>query len=53
MEKNKGVCCDVSACDHNINGCDCALDEIKVTTGDTDHMHFCKSYKCSSQDKKN
>ncbi len=46
MEKkgNKGVCCDVSCCIHNTRGCDCSLEKIRVTTGNTEHMHFCGSF---------
>jgi hypothetical protein len=43
-KENKGVCCDVTCCIHNRRGCDCALEKIKVTTGETEHMHFCKSF---------
>lgn len=44
--KNNGVCCDVCDCEHNRRGCDCCLDEIKVSRGENDGHHFCKSYKC-------
>ena len=31
MNKNFGVCCDVKQCRHNMDGCNCSLDKIKVT----------------------
>lgn len=43
-ESNIGVCCDVSACAFNEKGCNCKKDTIKVTKGDTEKMHFCKSF---------
>ena len=46
-EKNKGVCCDVCDCEHNRRGCDCSLQEIKVSKGEVENgHHFCQSYKC-------
>lgn len=48
-QKNKGVCCDVCDCEHNRRGCDCSLNEIRVSKGeDNDGHHFCKSYKCKN-----
>lgn len=41
---NNGVCCDVCCCIHNRRGCDCALEKIRVTTGNTNHKHFCGSF---------
>ena len=45
-KSNSGVCCDVSECVHNMNGCDCNAKKIKVTKGQTTDAHFCRTYKC-------
>lgn len=49
MEKNnnQGVCCDVRDCTHNIDGCNCEMETIKVTKGKTDDAHFCRTYECN------
>lgn len=41
---NDGICCDVCECVHNINGCNCNAKTIKVTKGETNSAHFCKTY---------
>ncbi|MGN0748670.1 MAG: DUF1540 domain-containing protein [Christensenellales bacterium] len=46
LKTNKGVCCDVCDCVHNLDGCNCEMDTIKVTKGKTDEAHFCKTYIC-------
>ena len=54
---NSGVCCDVCECVHNLDGCNCEMDTIKVTKGKEDKAHFCKTFrgygadygKCSSK----
>ena len=38
------VCCDVCDCVHNIEGCLCDKDAIKITKQGTKEAHFCKSY---------
>lgn len=39
------VCCDVYACVHNIEGCLCDKDAIKITKDvGNDTAHFCKSF---------
>ena len=41
------VCCDVSCCVHNIEGCLCDKDAIKITKDvDNTKAHFCKSFEC-------
>lgn len=41
---NSGVCCNVCACRHNVDGCKCNLSQIKVTKGDGTSLHYCGSY---------
>ncbi len=41
---NNGVCCNVCVCKHNIDGCKCGLNQIKVTKGDRTSLHYCESY---------
>ena len=39
------VCCDVCSCVHNIEGCLCDKDAIKITKeANNSQAHFCKSY---------
>ena len=45
-QNNQGVCCDVEDCIHNVEGCNCEMNTIKVTTGKTENAHFCKTYEC-------
>ena len=33
MSRNYSIRCDVTKCKHNAQGCNCALDSIKVTCG--------------------
>ncbi|MBO5286161.1 MAG: DUF1540 domain-containing protein [Clostridia bacterium] len=44
MNKNFGVCCDVSTCVHNQDGCNCDLDKIRVTCGCGDGCTCCGSF---------
>lgn len=48
MKKGKlktDVCCDVCACVHNVDGCLCDRDAIKITKDDVNTIaHFCKSF---------
>ncbi len=46
---NKGIDCDVCVCKHNINGCNCNLKNVRITSGDTESMHFCGSYECDAK----
>lgn len=41
---NSGVCCNVCVCKHNVDGCKCSLNQIKVTKGDGTSKHYCGSY---------
>ena len=41
---NEGVCCDVCECIHNIDGCNCEMKTIKVTKGNSNSSHFCKTF---------
>lgn len=50
MENNKGVCCDVCECVHNIDGCNCEMKTIKVTKGKTEGAHFCRTF-CNKDEK--
>ena len=43
---NSGVCCDVCECVHNLDGCNCEMDSIKVTKGKENKAHFCKTFCC-------
>lgn len=43
-ECNNGVCCNVCACKHNVDGCKCNLNQIKITKGDGTSLHYCESY---------
>lgn len=43
---NSGVCCDVCDCTHNLDGCNCEMETIKVTGNNNGDSHFCKSYCC-------
>ena len=43
---NSGVCCDVCECVHNLDGCNCEMDTIKVTIGKENKAHFCKTFCC-------
>ncbi len=48
------VCCDVCACVHNIEGCLCDKDAIKITKDTNDsNAHFCKSFECKDSCKCN
>lgn len=49
-QTNSSICCDVCECVHNVDGCNCDMDTIKVTKGQTDHAHFCKTYECECED---
>ena len=41
------VCCDVCACVHNVEGCLCSKEAIKITKEKNDKTaHFCKSFEC-------
>ena len=42
-EKNDSINCDVLACKHNVNGCGCRLDAIKISTDCTD-CTCCESF---------
>lgn len=44
FNKNEGVCCDVDECVHNVDGCNCEMNTIKITKGDTKTAHFCRTY---------
>lgn len=44
INKNEGVCCDVEDCVHNVDGCNCEMNTIKVTKGDMKNAHFCRTY---------
>jgi hypothetical protein len=49
-ECNRGVCCDVADCIHNLDGCDCEVDKIKVTNkGPVGKNHFCRTYTCNKK----
>lgn len=48
---NIGVCCDVTDCVHNVDGCNCEMDTIKVTGGKLNSSHFCKTYECADDKK--
>ncbi len=41
---NKGVFCDVDKCVHNIDGCNCDMKTIKISKGNLDNSHHCKSF---------
>ena len=45
---DKDICkveCDVCNCVHNLNGCKCNKDGIKITMdNDNENAHYCKSY---------
>ncbi len=48
------VCCDVCACVHNIEGCLCDKDAIKITKdAQNSNAHFCKSFECKDSCKCN
>ena len=39
------VCCNVCSCVHNIDGCTCAKQGIKISKGDENSKaHYCESY---------
>ena len=48
--ENIGVTCDVCACCHNVDGCNCDLPQIKVTeqctcnTQQVETTHYCQNY---------
>ncbi len=46
---NKGIDCDVCACKHNVRGCNCDLKNVRITSGNTDSMHFCGSFENDAQ----
>ena len=35
-ENNHSILCDVRLCRHNVDGCNCSLDAVKITTDCTD-----------------
>ena len=44
MEKSK-LCCEVCVCQHNVNGCECSRENLKITTGnESDSAHYCADY---------
>ncbi len=44
MDRNFSIKCDVTKCKHNSEGCNCALDSIKVTCGCGDTCTCCQSF---------
>ena len=44
MHKNYSIKCDVTNCRHNAEGCNCALDSIKVTCGCGEQCTCCGDY---------
>lgn len=48
-ENNQGVCCDVEECVHNVDGCNCEMNTIKVTSCKNNDAHFCKTYECKNE----
>ncbi len=44
FNNNEGVCCDVCDCVYNQDGCNCKMKTIKVTKGNNNNAHFCKSF---------
>ena len=51
MERiNDSITCDVCCCKHNQKGCNCMLENIRVTTGNHNlKNHFCGSYECKEE----
>ena len=50
IKKNEGVCCDATDCVHNVDGCNCEMNTIKVSKGDAQHAHFCRTYECNCKE---
>ncbi len=46
---NNGVYCDVCDCVYNLKGCNCNAKTIKVTKGNTESSHFCRTYSCKEK----
>lgn len=44
MYKNNSIKCDVTACKHNEDGCNCQLQQIKVTCGCGDNCTCCQDF---------
>lgn len=44
MNSNNSIKCDVTKCRHNLKGCNCQLDTIKVTCGCADNQTCCDSF---------
>ena len=40
---NKGIICNVKNCVFNEKGCNCNLDRVTISKGDSEH-HYCKSF---------
>ena len=45
---NEGVLCDVTDCKHNIDGCNCEMNSIKVSKAGIENAHFCRTYECTT-----
>ena len=46
---NEGVCCDVEDCVHNVDGCNCEMNSIKVTKAGIENAHFCRTHECAKE----
>ncbi|MBO7526094.1 MAG: DUF1540 domain-containing protein [Clostridia bacterium] len=44
-EINNSIRCDVYSCTHNVNGCNCSLPSVKISTDCTD-CTCCQSFHC-------
>ncbi|MBE7087401.1 MAG: DUF1540 domain-containing protein [Clostridiales bacterium] len=44
MNRNFSIKCDVTGCRHNLEGCNCQLESIKVTCGCGDSCTCCNDY---------
>ena len=43
--ENVKLCCEVCACRHNLDGCKCEKEGIKITTGsESNSAHYCADY---------
>lgn len=44
MNRNYSIKCDVKKCRHNADGCNCCLDQVKITCGAGENCTRCGDY---------